>query len=82
MAKLASVITNIARTIWGKEGVEMTAPIDFIPKWDKEDDGGEKQVELSQIEPKRQTIPQMKQVLHQIVKAYKDKKVKTKKRKV
>lgn len=54
-ASLISKVVNIAQAIWGKKGVEMTAPINFMPEWDKDEE------EI--IEPKRQSIGEMKQIL-------------------
>jgi len=51
-ASLISQVVNIARTIWGKRSVEMTAPLDYMPEWDR-----------SEEEPKRQSVEEMKQIL-------------------
>lgn len=56
IARLISVVENIARTVWGEEGVEMTIPADYMPEWDKED---EDDIESK----KRQTVEEMKQVM-------------------
>jgi len=50
-ASLISQVVNIARIIWGKRGVEMTAPLDYMPEWDKE------------TEYKKQSVEEMKQIL-------------------
>lgn len=50
MANLASVITNIARSLYSKQGTKMSTPLDFMPMWEKE-----------QEKPKKkQTIEDMK----------------------
>jgi hypothetical protein len=33
-ARLESLIINTARAVHGRRGIKMTAPIDFMPKWD------------------------------------------------
>ena len=54
MAYMASLITNIARSIHGKQGVKMTTLDDFMPDW-----AGERQ----EAEQKKQSVEEMKNLL-------------------
>ena len=54
MAYLASLITNIARSVHGKQGTTMTTLEDFMPDW-----AGERK----EVEPKKQSVDEMKQLL-------------------
>lgn len=56
IATLISAVTNIARSVWAKKGVEMTSPTDFMPKWDEE----------PKAEPVRQSVEEMKQIIYAI----------------
>lgn len=51
MAMMCSLITNIARAVHSKKGVEMTTPEDFMPDWTGEEKG-----------MKKQSVEDMKQV--------------------
>jgi len=54
LARLCSVITNLAGSVYGKKGqFKQTKPKDFLPVWD---DPG----------PKKQTVEEMKEVLKSI----------------
>ena len=75
MAYLSTIITNIARKLYGKAGVEMTVPLDFMPEWDRE----EEDIEEGKIHmPKKQTVEQMKHILEAIA-GVQNKKIKKKK---
>lgn len=70
IASLISIIVNIARSVWGKEGIKMSVPLDFMPEWDKE----------IELETKQQTVEEMKQILLSIA-SRQNKEVERKKRK-
>lgn len=55
IASLTSAVVNIARSVWGKRGIKMSNPIDFMPEWDKVDD------EIK--EPERQSVEEMKRIM-------------------
>jgi hypothetical protein len=59
LAILCSVITNIARAIWGKKGCKMSTIDDFLFRWDRE--------EQVVAEPKKQSVGDMKKILQTIV---------------
>ena len=52
IAVLASVIMNIAKSVWGKKNVKPSSPKDFMPNWEKAFD-----------KPKPQSVEEMKQIL-------------------
>jgi len=66
--RMTYLVTNILRALYGKEGVEMVVPLDFMPKWD-EDESDEKTDIIKSwsvrgwVERKRQTVEEMKQVV-------------------
>lgn len=70
-AKLESTITNLAIRIHGKEGKELTTPLDFMPNWE----GGEKEEELQ----KEQSVEDMKQIMMSVA-GIQNKKVTTRNR--
>ena len=74
-ALLLSKIVNIARTIWGKKGIELSTPGEFMIEWDKEEEEIE---EVQTVESKKQTVEQMKGMLYAIAGAF-GKKVKRRK---
>lgn len=62
LAMLSSVITNIAISALGKPGTKQTTPMDFLPRWDGSGDSKTKQ--------KKQSIEEMKGILHNIAAAF------------
>ena len=75
-ALLLSKIVNITRTIWGKKGIELSTPGEFMIEWDKEEEEIE---EVQTVKPKKQTVGQMKSMLYAIAGAFGSKKGKKKK---
>ena len=67
-ALLLSKIVNITRTIWGKKGIELSTPGEFMIEWDKEEE--EEIEEVQTVEPKKQTVEQMKSMLYAIAGAF------------
>ena len=61
MAIFCSHVTNIARTVWGKKGVEMTTPKDFLPNFDKDDPA---------LKPKEQSVDEQKTILQLIASVF------------
>lgn len=57
LAKVASLVQNIALAVYAKEGEEpkFTAPIDFIPIWDPEE---VKRLEKEKVQ--KQTVEELK----------------------
>lgn len=62
MAYLSSLITNLAISIHGKKGSKPTNVIDFMPKWDAD----EQKEQLL----KKQSIEEMKEAMQNIAKAF------------
>jgi len=58
VAKLMSLIENIARTLYGGEGVKMTTPKDYMPEW------GMKPEKTAGKE--KQSMEEMKQIMFSI----------------
>lgn len=56
LAYLSSLITNLALSIHGdkKKGYKFTSPLDFMINWD---------IEGNKVEPKKQSVEEMKQML-------------------
>jgi len=63
-AQLSSIVINTARALYGKKGVKMTAPIDFMPEWGKE----EEQV----VTASAQTTEEMRGVFQGIARVFKE----------
>jgi len=61
---LATVVTNIAKSVWGKKGAKMSKVDDFLFKW------GEQELEQEYNEPKEQTMEEMEQAVHAIARAF------------
>ena len=61
-AQLCSIVTNIAKAVWGRKGSgnKMTSPMDFMPDWLGE--------EQSSVPGKAQSLEEMKSVLMAIAK--------------
>ena len=62
MAKLAATMTNLVLSIYSKKGdnIEFKTPVDFLPKWDSiiEDN-----LEREEVEPKKQSANEMRDIL-------------------
>ncbi len=61
LAYLSALITNLALSIHGdkKKGITYKSPMDFMINWD---------VDSMQVEPKKQSVEQMKEILLGIAK--------------
>lgn len=78
MASIISAITNLFRWVWGKKGVQLTSPNDFIPHWGETEEVDSKPQDddnpniiwsLSKygwVKHRRQTVSEMKQIVHEI----------------
>lgn len=64
MAVIVSRIENLFRSVWGKQGVKMTVPNDFMIEWDEE----------KRNMPKRQSTEEMKDILKGLVRSINKKK--------
>lgn len=62
-ASMCSLISNIARQLFGEKGVTMTTPLDFIPRW-----GGETAEKKTQPDKSEQTLDEMKEIITSIAK--------------
>ena len=59
---MQATAVNIARATHGKKGIEMTAPNDYMPKWDEE--------ERKRVVVKKQSVGEMKSAILEIARVH------------
>ena len=58
-AQMCSIVVNIAISMWGKKGVKITTPSNFMPEWDYEED-------IPMPEVPKQSVEEMADILRSI----------------
>ena len=59
LAYLSSLLTNLVISIHGKKGTKHTTPMEFLLNWDVD----------AKVEPKKQSVEEMKQILMGLAKS-------------